>query len=90
MAIALGAWFNPYYEQWQQIQTKVPVHSKKIAEIERQQTKFEKRFKQMEKSQDSLQENQLLLICTSPNIGESWKQRKKCGEHGYPISDNDE
>lgn len=80
VAMALFSWAGPKYQEIHSYINKVPVHTKKISEIKRQQQKFEKRFKQVEGSQDKLEDNQLLLICTSPYIGDSWKQKKNCSD----------
>lgn len=83
VAIALFTWLNPYYNEIQRVTSKVPIHTQKISDLEKKQDKFEDRFEQVEKSQEDLRENQLLLLCSSPYVGESWKQRKKCDQNGY-------
>lgn len=82
IALTVAGFFLPYYE----LPSKVQHNTQKIKELKQQQENFKLRFKQIEGRLESLNDNQLLLVCNSPNIGHQYKQSRDCAKR-YPGSE---
>lgn len=79
VTLTLVAFLFPYYP----LPEKVTKNTQRIKELERKQKAFDVRFNQIEGRLNEINDNQLLLVCNSPYVGDQYKQSRRC-EKAYP------